>query len=422
MADGFTEQEWRAIGQRLDAEPARYGLPERRAGSVVLSSFNIRKLGDPETKSDGAFDLLARFVARCDLIAVQEILTDLRGVERLRAEVSALAGAPYDLLCSDTTGGVLGGRGMEERLGFLYRPDRIARGSVAGDISFDRSAVFERLYDNREDFLTSTIDFERKLRAHLEAEIRQLEWKLASSRSDKPRGVGRPQFHAPHFVCFIRTPHLATFEIPGADGAEPYRITAVNAHLLFGGDARRERLERENEFTALLHWLLDRAASEHSANGGYILMGDLNLAFDDGDDRRRTEIVERIKRLNEDLVGRNAPTVVNFPFIDPRRNPRTGAVETVRTNARFDQTFDQIGIFAHDHRLPSFEANPGVADGADPDAYDYQFFDFVDLFAEALDGALFGALEKARQTALIGRFQHDVSDHMPIWIRLPLPR
>ncbi len=182
MADAFTEPEWATIRGHLAAQPARYGLPERRAGSVVLASFNIRKLGDPANKSDGAFDLLARFVARCDLVSVQEILADLRGAERLRAEVSALAGVEYELLCSDTTGGVLGGRGMEERLGFLFRPDRIVRGPVAGDISFDRSAVFERLYDNREDFLTSTIEFERRLREHLEAEIEKLGWSSGRAR------------------------------------------------------------------------------------------------------------------------------------------------------------------------------------------------------------------------------------------------
>jgi Endonuclease/Exonuclease/phosphatase family len=422
MADAFTQQDWQTIRGRLAADPARYGLPERRAGSVVLASFNIRKLGDPDNKSDGAFDLLARFVAQCDIVAVQEILADLRGVQRLQSEAAALAGAPFDLLCSDTTGGVLGGRGMEERLGFLFRPDRVVRGPIAGDISFDRTAVFQRLYDHREDFLVATIGFERSLRTHLEAEIEKLQWQLGRRTAQQPDGVGRPQFHAPHFVCFIRTPHLAAFEIPGADGARPYRITAVNAHLLFGGDAARERLERENEFTALLHWLLDRAASDRSFNQDYVLLGDLNLAFDDRDDRRRTEIVERIKRLNDELAGRNAATVVNFPFIDPRLNPRTGNVETIRSNARLDETFDQIGIFAHDRRLPGFEANPHVADRGDPDAFDYQLFDFVGLFAEALEGAPFGALAKRRQTALIRRFEHDVSDHMPIWIRLPLPR
>ncbi len=247
------------------------------------------------------------------------------------------------------------------------------------------------------------------------------------NRWQRRRGVGRPRFHAPHFVCFIRTPFLAAFEIPSAGRAEPYRITVVNAHLLFGGDARRERLERENEFTALIHWLLDRAASERSFNEDYVLIGDLNLAFDDRDDRRRIEIVARIKRLNAELAGRNASTVVNFPFIDfpfidPRQNPRTGAVETIRSNARLDETFDQIGIFAHDARLPGFEANPGVADRSDPDAFDYQLFHFVDLFAEAVEGLAFRALTAGRQRAFVSRFQHDVSDHMPIWIRLPLPR
>ena len=421
MAEPFTEAEWTAIRAQLAADPARYGLPERRAGSVVLASFNVRKLGSARGRSDGAFDLLARFVAQCDLVAVQEVLADLGGVERLRAEVSALAGAPYELLCSDTTGGVLGGQGMEERLGFLYRPDRLRRGPIAGDISSDRTAVFDTLYEHGADFLAATIEFDRRMRAHLESEIQKLKWEAGARIPPRPRGVGVPRFHAPHFVSFVRTPFLGAFEIAGADGAEPYRLTLVNAHLLYGGDGRRERIERENEFTALVRWLLDRAASDRSYSGDHVLMGDLNLAFDDRDDRRRVEIVERIKALNAELASRGAATVVNFPFIDPRLNPRTGRVETIRTNARFDETFDQVGIFAHDARLPSFEANPGVARRADPDAFDYGFFDFVDLFAEAVAGAPWAGMTESAQKAFVARFQHDVSDHMPIWIRLKLP-
>jgi hypothetical protein len=73
--------------------------------------------------------------------------------------------------------------------------------------------------------------------------------------------------------------------------------------------------------------------------------------------------------------------------------------------------------------LPSCEANPGVADDPDLDAFDYQKFDFTDLFAEAILGAgteLSGIGKKAK-ASFIDRFQHDVSDHMPIWVRLPLP-
>jgi hypothetical protein len=154
---------------------------------------------------------------------------------------------------------------------------------------------------------------------------------------------------------------MATFEVRSPSGGAPYKFSLVNAHLLFGGDGRRERRERENEFNALTDWMLERVASTRSHHRDYILLGDLNLAFDEAEDKRRAEIIERIKSMNATLTEREAATVVNFPFIDPRRDPRTGEVRLIRTNARQDQTFDQIAIFAKDGRLPDCEANPGVA-------------------------------------------------------------
>jgi hypothetical protein len=169
--------------------------------------------------------------------------------------------------------------------------------------------------------------------------------------------------------------------------------------------------------------MLERVASTRSLNRNYILLGDLNLAFDKADDKRRDEIVGRIKSMNETLNRREAATVVNFPFITERKDPRTGETAVIRTNARQSQTFDQIGIFAKDRRLPGFEANAGVADDPGPDAFDYQHFNFADLFAEAVlgPGTELSDMPKKPKAAFIDRFQHDVSDHMPIWIRLPLP-
>ena len=43
MADHFDPEEWQRINERLDEAPDRYGFLERRDGSVLLGSFNIRK-------------------------------------------------------------------------------------------------------------------------------------------------------------------------------------------------------------------------------------------------------------------------------------------------------------------------------------------------------------------------------------------
>ncbi|MEM9810344.1 MAG: endonuclease/exonuclease/phosphatase, partial [Pseudomonadota bacterium] len=106
-----------------------------------------------------------------------------------------------------------------------------------------------------------------------------------------------------------------------------------------------------------------------------------------------------------------------FPFIDP--HPVDGNGEVFRTNARKDQTYDQIALFSHDKRLPA----PGGRDraGAEAGKFNYGMFDFVELFAQAAEGQSFADLSKAKKSALYKKFEHDVSDHMPIWIRLEIP-
>jgi endonuclease/exonuclease/phosphatase family metal-dependent hydrolase len=418
----FSTAEWTKITARLQADPARYGWPERRDKSVVLAGFNIRKCGDSSGRSKGAMDLLARFIAQCDLVAVQEVMDNMEMLMTLRAMASDIAGVPFEVIVSDVTGGVIGGRGMTERLAFVFRPDRVIRGPVAGDISYDRSAIFRSLYVHRSDFLQSTVDFDDKWFRHYEGTIARQKYDLRVAEGKTPRGErpgvpGKPDFHAPQFVAFIRTPHMATFSIPVSRG-DPYELTIINAHLLFGGVTSKKKIERENEFHALIDWMADRAVSDRSHNPNYVLIGDLNLAFDEDDDARRDQIMGKLLGLGE-LKRRKQVSKVNFPFIIPREDPITGDLATVRTNARASETFDQIGIMAEDERLPGFEDNAGA--GTARDGYDYNVFNFADLFSEAVlgEGTLVRDLKGKEQSAFVDKFQHDVSDHMPIWMRLP---
>ena len=423
MARNFTPAQWTKIEATLAADPARYGWPERRKNSVVLAGFNIRKCGDSSKRTKGSLKLLAGFIAQCDLVAVQEVTDNLEMLMTLQKMASEIAGRPFEVIVSDVTGGVIGGGGMTERLAFLFCPERIQRGPVAGDISVDRTAVLANLYTRREDFLVSTLTFERAWYAWYEAEIAQLEWDLKKAKGKtpeekRPSGRSEPRWHSPHFVSFIRTPHMATFSVPVRRG-DPYELSIINAHLLFGGDGRLERIERENEFHAVIDWMRDRATAKRSHNPNYVLIGDLNLAFDKDDDERRQQIMDKLHGL-DDLRRRSGINAVNFPFIEPRENPITGEVETVRTNARMSETFDQIGIIAGDRRLPSFSDNKDA--GKTKDGYDYQVFNFADLFSEAINGKgkLIADMKKSDQGKFVNLFQHDVSDHMPIWMRLPI--
>jgi hypothetical protein len=195
----------------------------------------------------------------------------------------------------------------------------------------------------------------------------------------------------------------------GSNG-EPCEFLVVNAHLLYG-ENKKERLW---EFVALIEWLTLRAKSRKKTYyENMLLMGDCNLEFEHIK-ATRERIDNWLKSLNEKRLKHHKAARANFPLLSP--HPTRGLL---RTNARQDQTYDQIAIFAHDDRLPTSEANENA--GTAPDRYDYGVFRFTDLFAQALFSKDFDGLSKEEQRSIINRTEWDVSDHMPAWFRLPIP-
>ena len=300
----------------------------------------------------------------------------------------------------------------------------MARTEVASDITIDRSAVLDTLYEERADFRGA---FERRVAElaarQTEVDRRLAPWQLAVAdweaagrpgrKPRKPKTPSKPPFVLPHFLTFIRTPHCASFRVKGNPGAEPCEFIAVNAHLLYGHKDKQAD-ERRMEFSGLLKWLIERARKAKTMyHKNIILRGDLNLDFR-AVDARRDAIEAEIKMINDRDLKRRAK--IYFPFIDvhPERH------EVFRSNARHSRFYDQIAIVSNDPRLPR-PADKKKA-GSVAGGYDFGMFDFVNLFAEALHGKPFDRLTAKQQTALIARFQHDVSDHMPIWIRLAKPR
>ena len=84
MATQFTSAEWRRIREKLEAAPEWYGLPQREYGSVLIGSFNIRKLGSARSRNSDTWEFLADVCRSFDLLAVQEIMDNLSGLRRLR--------------------------------------------------------------------------------------------------------------------------------------------------------------------------------------------------------------------------------------------------------------------------------------------------------------------------------------------------
>ena len=393
----FTIAEWNQIERKLEEEPQRFGFPERIYGSTLIGSFNIRKLGASRARDRRTWGFLARICAQFDLLAVQEVkevMDDLSGLRTLME----LLGPDFGMIASDKTGAFPGEPGLGERLAFIYNRRAVLRTEIATDITYDRSKLLATITVNSDELslaLHPVAEFEAKLS----------DWQK-SKRGRKPR---RPRLRLPVFLSFIRAPFCVSFEIPEHSGTQPYRFMVINAHLYFGNfiDDRRQ------EFNALMDWIVSRVNEQDKAYyPNYILLGDLNLDYDNPQsDRVRVE-----KQLKTFDGVTESGVRVNFPFLDV--HPAHDSV--FRTNARLSETFDQVGLFFRDKRFPAHDMNASM--GANPEGPDYGVFNFVNLFAYDLCGKPFQALSKAEKKTFLSKFEHKVSDHMPLWIRLSLPK
>ena len=390
--------EWTKILKELDKDPARYGMPEGgREKSLILASLNSRKLGGLRNRT-AELDFLARFCACCDLIAIQEIQDNLDGLQYLkeRTEAHVAGEGEYALAFSDVTGSVPGAVGISERLAFLYRHRRVRHLGMASDLTYDRTTILNRVFENETVILQEFHRYKQEMSRYLKGELERM-----------------PTHRTPAFVTFVRTPYVAAFEAYAANDQPPLRFTAVNAHLVFG-----TMRERAQEYQALLDWIiLQLKVQKRSVGPNIILLGDLNLNFDNPE-KEQPVIENHIRQINEQAFGDRNERRVYFPFIDP--HPSTGKHH--RSNARINVTFDQIAFFkAKDElRIPNDTwremIRPQEADG-----FDYGVFNFVELFAQSLKGKSYDDLTSAQRNDLAKKYEHSVSDHLPLWVRLPRP-
>ncbi|MEL6935752.1 MAG: endonuclease/exonuclease/phosphatase [Cyanobacteria bacterium J06607_17] len=392
MTSQLTAADWTQINRHFQANPTKYGLPQRVYGSAVVGSFNIRKLGQQAKRTPETWEFLAQIGQRFDLLAVQEIMDDLEGFNHLKT----LMGDDFQAVVSDRTGVFPGERGLGERLGFLYNTRVVERGDVVSDITFDRSAL-----------LKTVIDHYAVLRDELSPYLAYLEARQAWEAEPQGDAPKPPKVQIPIFLTFIRQPFCASFRIVGYPGTKPYKFMAINAHLYFGNSLQ----DRRQEFDALMTWILGRFQEDNTYYPSFLLLGDLNPDFDNPE-ADRAQITAHIKAFDSTVqAGAN----VYFPLLDP--HPQQSTI--FRTNARQKETFDHIGLFNHDPRLPQAQHHRQM--GSQPQGPDYGCFNFVQLFNDALNDKPLDQLTAAEKKAFYGKFEHEVSDHLPIWLRLPLP-
>ncbi len=408
----FSPDEWTRIRERLNDDPDRYGLPRRVYGSAVLGSANVRKLGARRKRDRHTWRFLADVFRHFDLLAIQEVLEDMEGLRHLKE----LMGDEFGMVVSDTTGAFPNEGGLAERLAFLFNWTVVNRKEMVTDVTYDRTKVIEIIGES-EHAIHEAVDnaradpkYNRQMRRYQERMAR-----FEAGHGSEPKKPSLP-IKMPVFVSFIRTPFTVAFEIRGHPGAERYTFLAINAHLYFGNyiDDRRQ------EFDALMAWIMGRVQQgDMNDSLNIVLLGDLNLDFDnpDNDRGRILELIDRLNRKGGKEVN------VYFPLLQPHpQRPNQQLMgrdgRPLQTNARLTQTFDQIGIFSRDERLKRL-TNKNA--GANPRGPDFGVFDFVNLFSEALHERPFAALTDTQRGALLARFEHQVSDHMPLWFRIPLP-
>ena len=189
-------------------------VPNRRAGRLLVASWNIARLGANERR-DEDYRLLAAMLEWFELIALQEVRDNLEGLRALQGKLPPR----FRVLFSDVAGN-------NERMAFLYDSRKVKPLEEIGEIGFPPSEL---------------------------ARIRQA-----------PVGA--------RFESFDRTPHLATFE---ADGG---RFLLANVHLYYGGDRPGAGLDRRAaEAYAVASWASRRQRERHAYTQNVLAIGDFNL-------------------------------------------------------------------------------------------------------------------------------------------------
>ncbi len=413
----FSAAEWTKIRDTLQADPDAYGLPMRQYGSVVFASFNLRKLGKVKTGSSGerdelTFEFLASVCRHFDLLAIQEVMSDTESLLKLHK----LMGPDYGLVHSDTTGAFPGRPGNAERLAYIYNRSLVRRSPLVTDITVDRTEVIKRIADNNDAIHDELKDLAKARAAYNAAVEEHLEKGGKRPREPKMSGLKMPGF-----LTFVRTPFAAGFQVHGHPGSVPYEFLAINAHLNYG-DSDNDRIW---EAEALLDWMLGKVRAGAPENLNIVLAGDLNLVFQ-RPERDRVRITKTVRQAAKRVGLKKVNVVLPFMFPHPNSKQRLEPQGTVfRTNVKLNQTFDQLGAFYNDPRLDLASTtadghrNPQVW-GA-PGGPDYGVFNFTELFSQALKKKSYHELSKEDAHSLVRRYDFRVSDHMPIWIRLPLP-
>lgn len=217
-------------------------IPNRSSNNIIIATWNLTNFGLQE-RSIKHFELMANIISPFDIVAFQEVADD---ISQLNSLLSIL-GQNWDFIYSDIAGN-------NERLGYLYRKDRVVPTGLAAELAM-------RGYE-RAKILIDGIEPE-----------------------EEP------------FEGFNRNPYMASFK------ADEFEFSLVNVHLYWSNMAWR-RLETK----ALAKWAKSRINKLGPPNNDIILLGDFNMPSFKKGDPIYSELIQyglTLPKHTTDLVGTN---------------------------------------------------------------------------------------------------------------------
>jgi endonuclease/exonuclease/phosphatase family metal-dependent hydrolase len=188
-------------------------IPKKSKDRLLVATWNIANLG-VQDRLDCDYALIAEIIGWFDLVAVQEVNDNLRGIDAIHAQLPAR----YDLLFSDASGN-------RERQAFLFDTRKVKRLKEVGRLSIP------------------------------------------------PSDLGKIKVPATTtaFPGFDRGPYIASFE----SGA--FRFSLLNVHLFFGSPKQSDVDRRTLETFAVAWWADQKHRDKRSYVPEILPLGDFNL-------------------------------------------------------------------------------------------------------------------------------------------------
>ncbi|MEM8591080.1 MAG: hypothetical protein AAGF13_00995 [Pseudomonadota bacterium] len=114
----------RALKRQLTAQVNRRKTEE----NLLIASWNVQGFGSGQGRSGEALYYIAEVLNAFDLIAIQELRTELADLDR----VMRILGPNWRYMLNDAT---LGDAGNDERSAYIYNTDRVRLSGMSGEVS-----------------------------------------------------------------------------------------------------------------------------------------------------------------------------------------------------------------------------------------------------------------------------------------------